>query len=146
MAILVDASVLLRLCDANDGRYEECRRVLEPETATRHDLRLCAQAIIEYWVVATRPIAQNGYDLSPVEAGYDVAEFRTFLPNLPEPPDMSDRWLRLVTRHSVKGKPSHDARLAALMEAHDVRQLLTLNPRDFARYTELKCIAPAELP
>jgi predicted nucleic acid-binding protein len=145
MSILVDASVLLRLCDPADARYDQCRRVLDPDVAARHDLRICAQSIIEYWVVATRPLAQNGYELSPAEVGRDVIEFRAFLPNLPEPADISERWLRLVMRHAVKGKPSHDARLAALMEAHGVPQLLTLNPRDFSRYSDLKCVSPAQL-
>ena len=146
MATLGDTSVLLRLRDPSDPRHVDCRAALDPASAVRHGLCLGAQVMIEYWVVATRPAANNGFGLSPDEAAADVTAFRAFLPCLPEPPDVADRWFGLVARHGVSGKPAHDTRLVALMEAHGVRRLLTLNPADFARYPTVQCVGPAQLP
>jgi predicted nucleic acid-binding protein len=119
--------------------------LLVPQQVARHGLCLCAQTLIEFWVVATRPTANNGFGLTPSQVRADVDEFINLLPCLPEPPDVADRWLRLVTRYSVSGKPAHDARLVALMEAHGVRRLLTLNPGDFARYPNVECVSPNQL-
>jgi predicted nucleic acid-binding protein len=145
MAVLVDASVALRLRHPQSPHHAQCLAVLDPDVAARHDLRLCAQTLIEYWVVATRPVAQNGFGLTTELATRDLTRLRSFLPTLPEPPDVAERWLRLVSTYDVKGKPSHDARMAAVMEAHGVAQLLTLNARDFSRYTMLACVTPAQL-
>ena len=143
--MLIDASVLLRLRHLDSPHHAECVAVLDPIAAAMHGLRLCAQTLIKYWVVATRPVTQNGFGLTTELAARDLTRLRGYLPTLPEPPDLADRWQRLVTNHDVKGKPSHDARMAALMEAHSVGRLLTLNPRDFTRYTDLECVAPAQL-
>lgn len=144
-SILVDSNVLIRLRDESDVRHDECRQVLAPELARHHGLSLCAQSIIEYWVVVTRPTEQNGLGLSPEEAAGDLQVLRGFLAMLPEPPDVADRWFEIVSAHNVRGKPSHDARLVAVMRAHHVRKLLTLNPSDFARFSDVECVAPADL-
>jgi hypothetical protein len=99
--------------------------------------------LIEYWVVATRPKAVNGLGLSVPEANADVEDFLAAFPCLPEPPDIADRWRNLVNQHGVAGRPAHDTRLVALMEAHAVRELLTLNTSDFARYSQIATIAPS---
>jgi hypothetical protein len=82
MAVLVDTSVLLRLRDPADPA---CRAALDPEQVVRHGVCLCAQVLIEYWVVATRPAVNNGFGLSPDEAAEDVRSLRALLPCLPEP-------------------------------------------------------------
>jgi predicted nucleic acid-binding protein len=50
-----------------------------------------------------------------------------------------------VEAYSVIGKPAHDARIVALMLAHGVTQLLTLNPSDFARYQGITTVTPQEI-
>ena len=42
------------------------------------------------------------------------------------------------------GKPTHDARLVALMLEHGVTHLLTFNSGDFNRYQEIGVIDPAD--
>jgi predicted nucleic acid-binding protein len=145
MPVLVDTSVLLRLRDIQDSRHADCRSVLDPAAAGRHALCIAAQVMIEYWVVATRPGDRNGFGLTPAEAAADLVALRAFLPCLPEAPDLAERWFRLVTQHAVSGKPAHDTRLIALMEAHGVRRLLTLNPSDFKRFPGIEPVSPAQL-
>jgi predicted nucleic acid-binding protein len=145
MPVLVDTSVLLRLRDPNDPNHSSCRAALDPAQVNRHGIHLCAQVLIEYWVVATRPAANNGFGLSPADAEADVVALRALLPCVPEPADVANRWQALVTRHAVSGKPAHDARLVAVMEAHRLRRLLTLNPSDFGRYVGIEVMSPPEL-
>jgi len=38
-----------------------------------------------------------------------------------------------------------DTRLVALMVAHGITHLLTLNPTDFARYSEITAVTPQEI-
>jgi len=45
----------------------------------------------------------------------------------------------------VSGAQVHDARLAAVMSANNVTYLLTLNPRDFERFTGLTPVHPDDL-
>lgn len=145
MAVLIDASALLRVHDIRHPQRPAMRLLLTPDRAAHHGLCLCAQTMIEFWVVATRPTANNGFGLPPHEVRADLDRYLKFLPRLPEPPEVADPWLRLVTHYGVSGKPAHDARLVALMEAHGIRRLLTLNPGDFARYPSVECVSPAQL-
>jgi predicted nucleic acid-binding protein len=145
MRIQVDTNLLLRVRDADDPRHAVCVEALDRLLDGTHELFLCAQVLIEYWVVATRPRNVNGLGLSAAEADLDFQEFcRTFVV-LPEPPDMAVRWHDLVSRCAVHGRNAHDTRLIALMLAHGVTTVLTLNSADFARYTEITCLAPEDV-
>ena len=61
--------------------------------------------------------------------------------------EIKDRsiWKQLVVRHAVLGVQVHDARLVALMQAHNVTHILTLNPGDFHRYPGITAISPTDL-
>jgi hypothetical protein len=54
-------------------------------------------------------------------------------------------WRQLVVIHSVQGKEVHDARLAALMQAHAITHILNLNGTDFTRYPRITPIDPSRL-
>jgi len=54
-------------------------------------------------------------------------------------------WRRLIVAHSVKGVETHDARLVAIMKAHGVTHLLTMNVDDFKRYSGIVIVSPATL-
>jgi predicted nucleic acid-binding protein len=143
--ILIDTNNLVRFRDADDARHLACVQALQRLQSGAHELCSCAQVIIEYWAVATRPREVNGLDLSPAEAELDLQEFDQIFVWLPEPPDMAPRWRDLANQHGVRGRQAHDARLAALMLAHGVTDLLTLNAADFARYTGIACLGPQDV-
>ncbi len=142
MRVLVDTSVLVRLRDAGSPAGDVCRDALSLLRSQHNEVCLCAQPIIEYWVVATRPRDVNGLGLTTREAEGDLTDFGRLFRWLREPPDIAQRWRRLVTRYSVSGKPAHDARLVALMQAHRLSTILTLNPADFSRYKGIRCLTP----
>lgn len=145
MNILVDANILVRLCDASSEHHTPCAEAVQRAIDTGCVLMVCTQTLIEYWVVATRPTDANGLGLTPAQAEADLQDFVLTFHVLPEPPDIIVGWRELVMRYGVSGRPAHDTRYVALMRAHGIVHLLTLNPRDFKRYTEITCLAPADI-
>jgi predicted nucleic acid-binding protein len=143
--VLVDTNILIRVSSADDPRHSICVEAVRQLQARGSELFLCAQMMIEYWVVATRPRNVNGLGLDPAEVEENLQEYEQAMRVLPEPPDMAARWRELAERYAVRGRQAHDTRLAALMLAHGVTSLLTLNSADFARYSEITCLAPEDV-
>ena len=143
MTALVDTNVLVRLSDSGHPAQAVCKLALQRMLQRLDRVFLCAQTAIEYWAVATRPKSVNGLGLSPIDAEAGLQRAEQWLIWLPEPPDIAARWRALVNKHSVLGKQAHDARLVALMEAHGLTHLLTLNASDFARFPGVTCVEPA---
>lgn len=82
--------------------------------------------------------------MSAAVAAENVRELTELFTVLRDERSVYDLWLKLVTRYQVIGKNAHDARLAAAMIRHGVNRILTFNTRDFARYTEIEAISPAD--
>jgi predicted nucleic acid-binding protein len=143
--ILVDSNILIRLLDKDSKDHASCVSVLTPEHVDRFGLCICAQVMIEFWVVCSRPKQQNGLGLQPSELSIELERIESIIPCLAEPADMAMIWRSLVTRYQVSGKPAHDARLVALMSAYGIQSLLTLNAADFSRYEGIRCVSPNEL-
>jgi predicted nucleic acid-binding protein len=141
---LVDTNVLLRWSDADDPRYAECVAAVDDLIDRGIDVCICAQVLIEYWVTSTRPRKVNGFGLSATETESNLADVDGVFSLLLEPSDMAARWRKLAAKHSVQGRQAHDARIAALMLAHGITHILTLNAGDFTRYEGITPISPAE--
>ncbi|MFO0847119.1 MAG: type II toxin-antitoxin system VapC family toxin [Gemmataceae bacterium] len=118
MNVLLDTNILVRSFVPSD-RDRPC---------------LVPQHVYEFWVVSTRPAANNGRGLSAAEAAAEVAFLESNLTLLPDPATLYAEWKRLVTTHGVVGKPAHDARLVAAMLAQGVTHLLTFNGAHFTRF------------
>jgi predicted nucleic acid-binding protein len=142
--LLLDANVLLRWADSRAPEHTECAEAVAAFAGRSNVVYVCAQVMIESYVAATRPVEVNGLGFTTAEGRRFLGDIEDSFPCLPELPNMGKLWAALVTRHSVIGKPAHDARIVALMLAHNVTHLLTLNPGDFARYTEITTVTPAE--
>jgi predicted nucleic acid-binding protein len=143
--LFVDTNILIRVSDADDPTHAVCVEAVRRLQTEANELCFGAQVMIEYWVVATRPRTVNGLGLEPAEVEADLREFERSFRVLAEPPDMAARWRELANRPAVRGRQAHDTRLVALMLAHGVTTLLTLNPADFARYNDLTCLAPQDV-
>ena len=146
MRYLVDTNVLLRWSHADSPDHAMCTKTVDGLLKAGHDPCVCAQVLIEFWAVATRPRAVNGLGLAPAEVRGQMANLREMFTCFPEPFDMADRWQVVAESYSVLGKQSHDARIAALMLAHGVTRILTLNTSDFTRYQGIVAISPSEVP
>ena len=144
MPTLLDTSVLVRLRDKDSAEHADCASLLRSLDFAIHDRVLCAQVLIEYWVVATSPRNVNGLGLTPAEANADLSDFLSLIPCLPEPPDVLARWRELVTTTGTRGRPAHDARLVAVMDAFGINDLITLNAEHFRRFDRVRCHTPAD--
>ena len=145
MRFLVDTNVLLRWADSGSPLHTVCLDSVRHLVKQEWDACICAQVLIEFWAVATRPLGNNGLGLSAVETERLIDDARIVFSCLPEPPDMADQWQDLALKCQVLGKQAHDARLVALMLSHGITQLLTLNTPDFVRYPEITPLTPAEV-
>jgi hypothetical protein len=54
-----------------------------------------------------------------------------------------DAWQRIVVIHGVVGKQTHDAHLAAIMQVHAVKSILTFNVSHFERFPGIQVLSPA---
>jgi predicted nucleic acid-binding protein len=145
MMVLLDTNILLRASDATHDQYSVARAAIDRIVAAGKQPRLVPQVLYEFWVVATRPSDHNGLGIMPAEVHAKVLQLRYGFELLPDVPAIFDTWFELVSRHSVRGKPSHDARLVAAMQVHGITQILTFNGGDFARYPGIMVMTPDEV-
>jgi len=143
--LLLDSNVLLRWADSRAPEYAQCTEAVTRLAEASNIVYVCAQVIIESYVVASRPVKANGLGFTITEARQLIGDVEESFPCLPEPSDIGKQWSKLMMRYSVIGKQAHDARIAALMLAHGVTHLLTLNPTDFARYSDITAVTPQEI-
>jgi hypothetical protein len=94
-------------------------------------------------VVATRPTDVNGLGWSPAFTRTSIDGFLGQFRLLAETRDAFDQWLALVTTEKVAGKRAHDVRIAAVMLASGVTELVTLNTDDFQKIPGLVVQHPA---
>ncbi len=143
--ILLDTNLLLRLHDPSSPD-----QLLAEEAIVKLRLRgdlpcITGQNLIEFWSVATRPRNVNGFDWTTPQTETEVKLLLNSFFLLPDAPDVLQDWLSLVSQHDIKGRRTHDARLAAVMLAHGVTHLLTFNTGDFASFTNISLIHPTNL-
>jgi predicted nucleic acid-binding protein len=140
---LLDTNVLLRFSDAASPAHATAVDAVAVLLSRGGRVYITAQNLIEFWAVATRPVNANGFGWDARQAEQEVGKLLNFFLFLDDTPSVFRHWLALVTAHAVSGKQVHDARLAAVMEAHGVASILTFNTSDFSRYPELTATDPA---
>lgn len=145
-AYLLDTNVLLRLYQPNSPEFSSIRRAVNSLHRANVALYYLSQNIIEFWNVSTRPIAQNGYGLSPTETNEVATQIEKAFILLPDVEAIHDEWRRLVFAYGVSGTKVHDARIVAAMIVHRVSHILTLDGSDFERYSEIVIVAPQNIP
>ena len=93
----------------------------------------------------TRPIERNGFGLTLDEADREVKVIESGMTLLAESQKVYEEWRRLLIHHKVLGVQVHDARLAAVMNVNGITHILTLNPSDFARFSGVNVLHPADV-
>ncbi len=145
MKVLVDTNVILRFTQNANPNHDLARSALTQLSKFGHELCLVPQSIYEYWVVATRPVAVNGFGMLVADADQQIQELIQHFTLLRDERGIYSRWYDLVVTHDVKGKQAHDTRLVAAMERHGMKHLLTFNKSDFARFTAIVALSPDEI-
>ncbi|RYX81062.1 hypothetical protein EON83_25895 [bacterium] len=132
---LVDTNVLTALDNASHAQHQTVYDVVARLTKAEVILCIAPQNLIELWNVMTRPLESNGFGLSVAQAKTRLDRYEEAFTVLPDAPQVFEQWKRLALVHEVKGKQVHDTRLCAFALAYTVQNILTLNERDFRRFT-----------
>lgn len=142
---LLDANILVRLCETKHPQHKRIVKAIKLIDKREDPCVLVPQALYEFWVVATRPIENNGLGRTPAEAREQIAGFLHLFYLASDERSIFDHWLKLVEEHRVHGARAHDARIVAAMRKHGIRQLLTYNLRDFKRYPGILVMSPNQV-
>ncbi len=142
---LVDSNVLIRWVQPLDPGFSTAEASIERIERSRDVPRYVSQNLGEFWNALTRPANRNGYGLSPEEADAHATTVERRFRLLPDNLAVHREWRRLLVDYRVSGVQVHDARLVAAMHAYGVLRILTFNTRDFARFTGIEALHPAQL-
>ncbi|MDQ2950579.1 MAG: type II toxin-antitoxin system VapC family toxin [Acidobacteriota bacterium] len=143
--MLVDSNTLLRTLQPRSPQHETARGAIKTLRAQGQKLSITPQNLIEIWVVATRPHANNGLGMSTAAAAAELSRLKSLFTILAETPALFPVWESLVIQYKVSGKPAHDARLVAAMRVHGLTSILTFDKDDFARYPGIEVVHPADV-
>jgi predicted nucleic acid-binding protein len=142
---LLDTNILLRASDPNSSSYSLVTNAVNNIIERGEECLITSQILIEFWVVATRPIEVNGLGWTTEQTKLEINQISTQFSLLPENPHIFTHWLQLVIDHDIKGKRTHDIRLLAVMKSYYITHLLTLNPHDFIQIPEITIVHPQEI-
>ncbi len=108
MKVLLDTNVLLRLAVVSHPTHADAVSAVQKIRQRGDQPAIVPQVLYEYWVVATRPTAQNGLGLSPLDARLAVDEFLRSLVLLRDERGIFANWLEDATNFAISGKLAHD--------------------------------------
>ena len=145
MSYLVDTNILLRSVQPSHPMHADAAGAVGKLSAQGEQLLIVPQNLIEFWAVATRPTESNGLGLSVDGAARELVRLKSLFPLLHDTAAIFPEWEGLVSRHQVKGKEAHDARIVAAMLTHKVTHLLTFNTDDFKRYSQITAVNPRDV-
>jgi predicted nucleic acid-binding protein len=141
MIVLLDSGILMRLVNRIDPLHSSVRASVRALAMRGDQLVMSAQNVAEFWNVCTRPAtARGGLGLSVAETDQRLRLLERIIRLLPDVPAAYTIWRSFVVNLGISGVQVHDARLVALMQAHGVTHLLTLNAPDFLRYAGITAI------
>ena len=143
MSCAVDTNVLLRSIDVGHAAQAIAQDAMIALRNRGESLSVFPQNLIEFWAVATRPVANNGLGLNIDRAEAELSNLKYLFAFLPDTAEIFPEWERLVRYHQVIGKQAHDARIVAAMNVHKVTHLLTFNTDDFKRYDKITVVSPS---
>jgi predicted nucleic acid-binding protein len=139
---LLDTNIILRFADTRSSEYEIINNSIFQILLQGGQCFITPQVLIEFWVVATRPLAVNGLGWTPEETERAVQMLINQFEWLEETPDVFPIWLSLAKTHRISGKRTHDLRIQAVVLAHNISHLLTLNPKDFVEVEGITIVHP----
>lgn len=145
MSCAVDTNVMLRSIDVGHAAQPVAQNALIRLRQDGESLSVFSQNLVEFWAVATRPVANNGLGLGIAQAAEELTNLKDLFALLPDTGEIFPEWERLVRQHKVIGKQAHDARLVAAMSVHNLTHLLTFNDGDFKRFTEITAVNPQNI-
>lgn len=141
----LDTNILLRIADTSSSQHPLVISAITHLLNQGDQCVITSQVLIEFWVVATRPVEVNGLGWTPEDTTLKIRQFLAQFRFLPEKKDIFYQWFQLAIAHNIKGKRTHDIRLLAVMTVYQIPYLLTLNPNDFISLPDIRIIHPQTL-
>ena len=145
MSWAIDTNILARSVQQNHPMQKPAQDAVDVLLSQGQVVCVLAQNLYEFWVIATRPIEQNGLGLNTTAAEAHLIRFESLFSVKQDTPAIYSEWRQLVTQHAVMGKPAHDARIAAAMKVHGLTHLLTFNAGDFKRFQSISAVEPEDI-
>jgi predicted nucleic acid-binding protein len=145
LSYLVDTNILLRLVQPDSPQYGVIRECTDRLWASGAELSYTSQNLAEFWNVCTRPADRNGFGFSVTETDERATLIEAKFSLAAESEATHQEWRRIVVAAKVSGIQVHDARLVATMHVHGIEDLLTLNGKDFLRYSGIAAHSPEEV-
>lgn len=137
MAYLADTNIITRRVLPTDPQHSVVSAALLTLDRQGETVYITPQNLIEFQALATRPTATNGLGMTPAQASTEARRIEAVYSHLPDTPAIYPLWRNLVDTYAVVGRQVYDARLVAVMQAHGITHLLTLDPTDFRRYATI---------
>jgi predicted nucleic acid-binding protein len=134
VAYLADTNIITRRVLPADPQHGVVSAALLTLDQQGETVYVAPQNLIEFQALATRPAAANGLGMTPAQASAEARRIEAVYLLLPDTPAIYPLWRNLVDTYAVVGRQVYDARLVAVMQAHGITHLLTLDPTDFRRY------------
>ncbi len=104
MAYIPDSNIVLRLVNKKDPNHLNVSQALKKLESDGETIVIIPQILVEFWVVATRPIDVNGLGMMTDEAEKELENLQKLFTVLPENERIFDEWKMLVAKHKVSGK------------------------------------------
>ncbi|MFM7370994.1 MAG: type II toxin-antitoxin system VapC family toxin, partial [Sphaerospermopsis kisseleviana] len=115
---LLDTNIILRFANSQSQEYNLIRNTISEILLRGGQCFITSQVIIEFWVVATRPVNVNGLGWTVSQTTQAVQMLINQFDLLAETPDVFSIWLNLVTTYNISGKRTHDISTQAKLIAH----------------------------
>jgi predicted nucleic acid-binding protein len=93
MEYLLDTNVLIALLNAESPARRLATNTIAQLSAAGDRCWLAPQVLVEFWAVATRPIAANGLNWTVEKTALQIQELLDSLPLLSETPELFRAWL-----------------------------------------------------
>lgn len=142
---LVDTNILLRLVQPDSPEYGIIRQCTDGLWAQGADLFYTSQNLAEFWNVCTRPPDRNGFGFSVAETDERAALIEGKFSFAADSEATHREWRRIVVAVNISGIQVHDARPVAAMRVHGIANLLTLNTKDFRRFSGIAVLSPDDV-
>ncbi len=142
--IVVDTNIFVHAANPPDPLHPVAKGALAKLRQRGETLCLAPQNLVEFWSVATRPASnRSGLGMDIASAEKEIESLKRLFHLLPYPRQVPTIWQHIVVTQRVLGRQTHDAHLAAMMQAHSITSILTFNGGDFKRFSGITVIDPA---
>ena len=140
-AVFLDTNVLVHANVAEAPLHTSALAAIEQRYVAGAELWVSRQVLREYVAVLSRP--QSFSAPQPMSTLIErVRYFSSRFRVADEGPEVTERLLALLEQITVGGSKVHDANIVATMQANGIKQLLTDNVDDFARFSQLITVLP----